>query len=139
MKKVYIADDGTHFGNENDCLAHEKVCAIKDELASLVKSKCYGPLGHGTAAQEVADFIVSNLKQISEIVEGSELSNEPKWISNLGNPSIFPPIKTGETTIEVRYRNGSTERGLAYDWSTSWCTMDNHPLDIIEYRVLKTQ
>lgn len=134
MKKVYIADDGTQFENEPDCLAHEKVCAIKDELAQLVSSKysefldMWGCLD----LRVVADFIFSNFDQISKIIN----QTESNWISNENNPNDYPPIAKS-VNIEIKYRCGKVEIGQAGEYEASWRSTDKHPLDIVEYRILK--
>lgn len=133
MKKVYIAEDGTQFDNEQDCIAYEKVCVVKDKLAQLVGSKydefldMWGCLD----LHVVANFIFSNFDQISKIIN----QTESNWISNDGNDTPYSPIP-GNSLIQVKYRNGKLDTGIAESWSAGWRSTDRHFADIVEYRIL---
>jgi hypothetical protein len=133
MKKVYIADDGTRFDTEHECVAYEEKGLIKTALLQLIRSKYNG--NHiSVVSGIIADFVVSNFEQISEIVNGSV---EPEWIPNLYNSNDYAPVP-GETAIEVVYRSGFKETGKASEWSASWCSIDNAHNDIVAYRILKS-
>jgi hypothetical protein len=134
MKKVFIADDGTHFDTEHECLAHEEKALIKTALLRLIRSKYHGN-DVPVVSKIIADFVVSNFGQISEIVNGSV---EPEWIPNSNNFNDYAPVH-GETAIEVKYRNGFKETGKASEWSASWRSIDGAGKDIVAYRILKSQ
>lgn len=50
--------------------------------------------------------------------------------------AVFPPNKllSGNEMIQIRYRNGQLQQGIASSWTNSWCQEDNG-WDIVEYRI----
>lgn len=129
MKQVYMADDGKVFQTEDECIIYETNKDINQKLTSLVYSSASIVSG-----ATILDFILKNKDDLLNIL--SRESESVEWISNEDNPNDYPPIETN-TFIEVRNRDGSTLKGLAKHWWSSWRSRDNHPRDIVEYRILK--
>jgi hypothetical protein len=62
-----------------------------------------------------------------------------EWVSNVGHTSdgyqYYPCRLSCDTKIEVKFRNGGTETGIANDWEFSWLD-EGQAWDIVAYRVL---
>lgn len=56
------------------------------------------------------------------------------WIEWKGGERPVPP----DTRVEVRYRTGATDRGLAGSWAACWLN-DGAPDDIVAYRVVSEE
>ena len=128
MKKVFIADDGTHFDTAHECVTYEKQQHVREKVMDFIDSKMLGVL---LTHEQVADFIVANFSHISEIM----IQTASDWISNEDNGTSNSPIP-GDTLIQVKYRNGDLEMGAAKSWTASWKSTDWHFSDIVEYRIL---
>lgn len=57
------------------------------------------------------------------------MSND--WIEWRGGECLVPP----DTLVEVRYRDGSADWGLAGEWTWTWVDL-KHTHDIVAYRVV---
>jgi hypothetical protein len=82
--------------------------------------------------------VLKSVKMIKE--ESREQPTDNGWINNIGNDTFHWPDGYGvrsDTWIEVKRRNNTTVRGRACTWNASWHEIANHPLDIIEFRILK--
>ena len=65
------------------------------------------------------------------VSEGPKPENDG-WIEWKGGERPVPP----DALIQVRYRDGSTNSGLAWEWNLKWSHRDG-PTDIVAYRVLR--
>jgi hypothetical protein len=62
------------------------------------------------------------------------------WISNIGNDTERWPEGYGitkNTVIEIKRRNGDTEKDYAHAWRVSWTEIDEDEVDIVKFRILK--
>lgn len=138
----YVADDGTVFSTETECLSYEN--NPMKQLATLIGAKInqsYNDDAGFSIIEEssVLDFIVSHIDEINKILKTKEEpSTSDGWVSNIGNTRAHYPasISCGTDEIEVKFRNGKTETGIADDWGYSWMDEDED-WDIVAYRVLK--
>lgn len=50
--------------------------------------------------------------------------------------ALFPPNKllSGNEMIQIRYRNGQLQQGIASSWTRNW-RQDDSEWDIVEYRI----
>lgn len=135
MKKVFIADDGTHFDTAHECVAYEERQHVSEKVMDFIGSQMLDVL---LTHEQVADFIVANFVTLTELCNlGTIEDPSMKWIPNSNNFNDYAPVP-GETEIEVEYRNGFKETGNASEWSASWCSIDGAHNDIVAYRILKS-
>lgn len=70
-------------------------------------------------------------------ISDNEISDNGDWVSNIGYDGLRHPVSLDPGTMtEVRFRNGRIEKGYAGFWQTFWRETDNHPRDIVAYRVV---
>jgi hypothetical protein len=151
---VYVADDGTKFDTEAECVAYE-VNTTSNRLLNLIRENIkyeYGDITYNT----VKTFIESNIDEINKILGKSEpvvvepnineiceILGSPKeesdgWISNVGRDECsHPETLSPDTPIEVKFRDQETCTRYADSWDVSWKEADHHPKDIVAYRILK--
>jgi hypothetical protein len=135
----YMADDGTVFSTEAECLAYEN--NPMKQLTTLVKDKIdwsYSDVAGIQIIEEssVLGFIINNIDEINKILKTKdELSTSDGWISNVGRDRYgYPKNLRSDTKIEAKFRGGETETGYANKWGTSWMD-EGEDWDIIAYRI----
>ena len=129
MKRIekFEADDGTRFDTEQECLDYENSRSSERAIEKLIMEFTTD----FTLQLKLGRFFRQYEEQILDILTG----NNSEWISNENNPDDFAPIK-GNPKVEVVYRNGTYDRGLADMWNAGWRSADYHPKDIVKYRVI---
>lgn len=130
MKLQYVADDGQVFDTQQECLNHENKSALVSAIQDLF-DKAYYP-------KTVGAFIVNHIDEINKILNSPAVTtNKDGWISNVGHDSYQYPEHLDENTkVELKFRNGETEIGIAGDCDAGWIETDGAQWDIIAYRIL---
>ena len=132
MKLVYKADDGTEFGTEAECKAHESNSKLRKFLNERIG------VFTDINISDVEFLIQKHIDEIVRIVRGGTVVTSEAWISNEGNSSSHHPESlTPETEIEIKLRNGTTQQAPAKCWTLGWKSTDNDQWDIIAYRIVK--
>ena len=129
MKRIELfeAKDGTKFDTEQECLAYENSCKSERAIEKLITEFT----SDFSLQLKLGRFFQLHKIQIRDILN----VDTDGWISNENNNNDFPPI-SGNTIIDVMYRDGTVETGEASYWEASWCSTDFHPKDIVKYRII---
>jgi hypothetical protein len=128
MKRIetFEAEDGTKFDTEQECLAYENSCKSERAIEKLITEFT----SDFSLQLKLGRFFQLHKIQIRDILN----VDTDGWISNENNNNDFPPI-SGNTIIDVMYRDGTVDTGEASYWEAIWCSTDFHPKDIVKYRV----
>lgn len=134
MKLVYKADDGTEFGTEEECKAYESNSKLRKFLNERIG------VFTDINISDVEFLIQKHIDELVRIVKGDSTAStsDDGWVSNEGRNAMgYPAPLTQYTSIEVKFRDGSSDTGLPCVWNAAWRSTDNDPLDIIAYRIVK--
>ena len=129
MKVIFEASNGTRFATEQECVAYETSISEDKEIMALLMSFS----SNSQFRRDVEWFFQNHKEKIREILTLPD--KDDGWISNENNAFCYPPI-SGSTKIKVKYRNGAFDLGIADMWSAGWQSTDNHPNDIVKYKVI---
>lgn len=148
---VWVADDGTQFATEDECIKYEQNKKLRDGVNLIVQDY----IGHNLDSisleyaslydlgKFIGDCIVSSwdkLSNLSNMPINIDYTTPDKdgWYSNIGNNTTrcLDPYVVGNTWIYAVLRNGDELRDYARNFRNSWCETDKHPRDIIKYKIL---
>jgi hypothetical protein len=79
--------------------------------------------------------------QIEFSKESVKQEDDDGWISNEGNSTCTWPSGYGisdSTMLEVKYRDGASDKGVACDWGDAWYETEGKGWDIIKFRIVKS-
>lgn len=137
----YVADDGTVFSTEAECLAYENnPYNSLEKFIHLNITKSYNDDAGFSIIEEydVMKFIVYNLDEINKILNEPKQGEPSEWISNIGHSREWhPKTLKGNTKIEVTFRGGEVGIGRAEYLESNWKETDKSDGDIVAYRILK--
>ena len=78
--------------------------------------------------------------QIEFSKDSVKQEDDDGWISNEGNSTCTWPSGYGisdSTMLEVKYRDGASDQGVACDWGDAWYETERKGWDIMKFRIIK--